>query len=130
MSETVSRIIDVIPPTRWKHVTGQDNPADCASRGILPSQLVDHNLWWYGPDWLRLDSAHWPISPEPNPPQEADELCAPPYNIVAVVPMEPVIPLDRSSSFSKLIKVTAWINRFIFNCRAHCKVMTDTAHSP
>ena len=125
----VSRIIDVIPPTRWKHVAGQDNPADCASRGILPSQLVDHNLWWYGPDWLRLDSAHWPISPELNPPQEADELCAPSYNIVAIVPMEPVIPLNRFSSFSKLIRVTAWIIRFIFNCRAHCKTTTVTARS-
>ena len=121
----VSRIIDVIPPTRWKHVRSQDNPADCASRGMLPSQLVDHNLWWYGPDWLQLDASHWPKSPGLEQVQEADELyTSSPVALIAVIQMEPVIPIDHFSSFSKLVRVTAWINRFIFNCQAHCKTTT------
>ena len=40
----VSHIINLIPPDRWNHVSGIVNPADCASRGILPSELIDHSL--------------------------------------------------------------------------------------
>ena len=38
----VSDINDCIPPNVWRHVDGQDNPADCASRGLQPSELL---LW-------------------------------------------------------------------------------------
>ncbi|UYV77693.1 hypothetical protein LAZ67_15001961, partial [Cordylochernes scorpioides] len=36
----------------WCHVDGRQNPADCASRGIFPSDLVEHPIWWNGPSWL------------------------------------------------------------------------------
>ncbi len=41
----VSTINDSIPPECWNHVSSVDNPADCASRGIYPSELSDHELW-------------------------------------------------------------------------------------
>ncbi len=56
----ISFIMDQIPPCRWYHVSGVDNPADCASRGIFPSQLVTFDLWWRGPTWLLLDPSQWP----------------------------------------------------------------------
>ena len=56
----VSFIIDRIPPNRWKHVPGEQNPADCASRGLLPLELVEHPLWWNGPHWLKDPPEHWP----------------------------------------------------------------------
>lgn len=37
---------------RWHWVSGKDNPADMASRGIFPSPLISAKLWWTGPDWL------------------------------------------------------------------------------
>ena len=40
----VSHTIELIPPDRWNHVKGTDNPADCASRGLFPSELLDHEL--------------------------------------------------------------------------------------
>ena len=45
----VSSIVDQIPPDRWNHVLGIENPADCASRGVSPSELLEHELWWKGP---------------------------------------------------------------------------------
>ena len=38
-------------PDRWNHVPGTNNPADfasrdCASRGLFPLELLDHELWW------------------------------------------------------------------------------------
>jgi len=47
----VSSIVHQIPPDRWSHVVGAENPADCASRGIFPLELWVHKLWWDGPSW-------------------------------------------------------------------------------
>ena len=55
--------IELIPPERWRHVVGTENPADCASRGLYPSELVDHHLWWNGPVWLKDLPSEWPKQP-------------------------------------------------------------------
>ncbi|GFT33535.1 integrase catalytic domain-containing protein [Trichonephila clavipes] len=44
----------------WHHVKSQENPANCASRGIAASKLKVHKLWWSGPQWLSQDSLHFP----------------------------------------------------------------------
>ena len=48
----VSELIDYVPPGCWRHVDGVDNPEDCDSRRVLPSELLKHDLWWNGPNWL------------------------------------------------------------------------------
>ena len=30
-----------------------DNPAACASRGLLPEEVAQHTLCWEGPSWLK-----------------------------------------------------------------------------
>ncbi|UYV64515.1 hypothetical protein LAZ67_3001068 [Cordylochernes scorpioides] len=48
--------IQELLPCRWMHVKGEDNPADLASRGISLDQLLDLELWWHGPPWLKTTS--------------------------------------------------------------------------
>ena len=115
----VSQIMELIPPDRWKHVVGADNPADCASRGLYPSEILTHHLWWNGPAWLKHDPPEWPTQSviEPNLPSgEADELYS--FACAMVVEEEPLLPCDRFSTFSRLKRVTAWTFRFIANCRS------------
>ena len=51
----VSEIVESIPPNRWQHVKGSDNPANSASRGLIPTELKKKsNQWWKGPYWLQL----------------------------------------------------------------------------
>ena len=45
----VSSFVEHIPPDRWNHVNGGENPANCASRGLFPSELLEYELWWKGP---------------------------------------------------------------------------------
>ena len=40
----VSEVMELIPPNRWQHVKGSDNPADSASRGVFPAELIKHVL--------------------------------------------------------------------------------------
>lgn len=36
-----------------KHVDSVDNPADIASRGCPPSELIGNELWWHGSQCLK-----------------------------------------------------------------------------
>ena len=40
----VAQVMELIPPDRWRHVISEDNPADCASRGVYPSEILTHTL--------------------------------------------------------------------------------------
>ena len=60
MSNRVAGIVDEVPATCWRHVSGVGNPADCASRGLMQSELIEHKLWWNGPEWLSEGATYWP----------------------------------------------------------------------
>ncbi|XP_077260903.1 uncharacterized protein LOC143896764 [Temnothorax americanus] len=65
----VTAIQEMLPQGSWHFIPGKQNPADCASRGLTPEQLINHNLWWNGPSWLSEPSSLWPkavskLSPE------------------------------------------------------------------
>lgn len=113
----ISFILDRIPPSRWNHVSGEQNPADCASRGLFPHELVNHHLWWNGPHWLRSAPSDWPRQTE-LPPNDSETEIVKTCHLTAVGTKDPLLPLDRFSSYSKLVRVTAWVMRFINNCRA------------
>ncbi len=120
VSNRVSTIVDAVPPSRWSHVSSPENPADCASRGILPYELLSHDLWWNGPKWLRLGIHQWPKSPSlsPNSPdEEAGEMCS----HAVMVSATSLIPLGRYSSFTRLLRVTAWIRRFVNNSHSQAQ---------
>ena len=48
----ISSILDLLLTRTWRHVPTEDNPAECASRGLLPKDLLAHTLWMWGPPWL------------------------------------------------------------------------------
>ena len=112
----VSSILDSVPPNQWNHVAGAENPADCASRGISPSELLEHNLWWKGPPWLHLSPDHWPkqcVLPCEPLSDEERHVCL----TMLAQPKEPIFPLNQYSTFTHLCRVAAWVLRFVSNCR-------------
>ncbi|CAB3984435.1 uncharacterized protein LOC110248986 [Paramuricea clavata] len=70
-SNRIAKIQDLIPPQRWKHVDGLQNPADVGSRGILAKEIKEHPLWWTGPDWLKQNQSNWPSKFTAPPSLEA-----------------------------------------------------------
>ena len=118
-----SSIVELLGPDRWRHIAGMENPADCASRGLFPSELIDHKLWWEGPEWLKFPSTQWPNqSPLPSVPEEEKEISL----ITIMKPTEPLIPIKQFSSFTHLKRVTAWILRFINNRRSGQQKISDS----
>lgn len=95
---------------------GLENPADSASRGLLPSELIHHELWWNGPQWLHSPPSEWPkqsasVRSEPSDEERKVSLHT------TVRHKTPIIPYDYFSSFARLKRVTAWVLRFIHNCQ-------------
>ena len=58
----ISAILELLP-TRWRYVPADSNPADCASRGLMPKELMAHSLWWEGPQWLQIEPPEYPPQP-------------------------------------------------------------------
>ena len=107
----------MVPPSCWRHVSGLENPTDSASRGIFPGEMARNHLWWHGPSWLQEPETDWPsnlkILDKPEPSEEGD-----PIPEITMLGVETSLPLlDRVSSYTHLIRVTAWMICFINNCK-------------
>ena len=53
VSNRVCKVRDRTDLAQWRHVPGEINPADLASRGCRPRRLVEDPMWLSGPEFLR-----------------------------------------------------------------------------
>ncbi|XP_055387374.1 uncharacterized protein LOC129615957 [Condylostylus longicornis] len=99
----------------WRHVPSKENPADCASRGMHPPDLIDFKMWWNGPEWLQKSESHWPtkiLLHDTDSEIRKSTLCH--NTIINDKECNEIHELEtRYSSFTKLINVTSYIKRFI-----------------
>ncbi|XP_029178110.1 uncharacterized protein LOC114945917 [Nylanderia fulva] len=117
VANRVAEVQNNLPSARWKHVPSKDNPADCASRGLLASELLTHPLWWTGPPWLKRPLTSWPAH-DVAIPLFSDAI----QKISSEVKKSPVLHIEGSeewdlmykfSSWTKLVRVTAYVHRFL-----------------
>jgi hypothetical protein len=57
-----------------KHVSGITNPADLASRGCDPVEILSNKSWWEGPPWLSMSEAQFPECVAEYRPEERESL--------------------------------------------------------
>lgn len=114
VSNRVHRIHTLLPHCQWGYVRSAINPADCASRGMLPSELISHSLYWCGPKFLYANVDTWDTSPTPIPVEQL-----PDTKIVSltVTVSEPSEWICRFSSNDRMLRVISWVRRFIFRCK-------------
>lgn len=115
VANRISEIQRSIPATHWRHVRSQDNPADCASRGLTPQKLSTHTLWWTGPQWLSDTQTMWPKLPDLLDTAEETRT-----NVNLAVQTTSNYGWDlitKISTWHRLTRTTAWCKRFIANCR-------------
>lgn len=115
VSNRVAQCQENLPPENFYHVAGSENPSDCLSRGMLPSQLVSHALWWNGPSWIRSPPSAWPI--KPFSPTMTNEL--PEHKVTVLTSTvqseQPVLRelAQRISTWDKLLRIVVLVLRFI-----------------
>ena len=106
----IASILELVPTQSWRHVPSGENPADIASRGLLPKDLVNCNLWWNGPHWLHGHPTIYPEQPLHIQPHKDIELKV---SAIHSIEVQSNIWLEAQfSSYKKLIRITAWIRRF------------------
>ncbi|GFY08243.1 integrase catalytic domain-containing protein [Trichonephila clavipes] len=120
VANRVSKIQTTIPSVEWCHVSGIENPADLGTRGLLPPQLVAHDQWIHGPLWLNQPMNETSSYKIPETFSFPDNALKEKRSVVTCVAKIVPLPefIDRISSFTKLVRVCAWILRFIKNSRS------------
>ncbi|XP_065178471.1 uncharacterized protein LOC135809125 [Sycon ciliatum] len=101
----------------WRHVPGVRNPADLPTRGMTVTQLAEESRWWHGPTFLAQQQSEWPDRRIAVPKELPQMLKTPEITMTAM--MSPPLRLSPNnySSWSRLVRVTAWCMRAIHNRR-------------
>lgn len=129
----------------WNHIAGADNPADLLTRGMSTVNLNMSGLWWHGPAWVKLDGSHWAkwnsnsswvenMNAQPmqcnslNVPnmmirsKKGKPLAIPIANNIATICThfkdEQLSLINKFSNLNKLLRITAYVFRFIDKLKA------------
>ena len=122
----VAAIQELSENFQWNHISGSDNPADIISRGLMPQEIQDCELWWNGPAFLQQPKSSWPksiITVNENDPEVAGEM----KKVSLTVRQSPTMLNyieTRYSEHWKIVKVMSYVKRFIFNCKNKTKRLT------
>ncbi|XP_065095804.1 uncharacterized protein LOC135717606 [Ochlerotatus camptorhynchus] len=115
VANRVSEIQHITKQGAWNHVAGLENPADIISRGMIPAQLQYESLWFNGPHWLKLDEHNWPSVHQIHE-EDFDPMDLEAKSMATALPV--VTPSDifsLRSSYTHLVRLTAWLRRFRYN---------------
>nr|XP_029713627.1 uncharacterized protein LOC115257813 [Aedes albopictus] len=111
VANRVAKIQAITEGCNWAHVSGKTNPADLISRGILPNEILENELWWSGPNWLKTPKHQWKASPIPDQtPLEMRKTFA---TCTAKENSFVTDFVERFSDYNKLIRTTAYWLRLI-----------------
>ncbi|XP_029165665.1 uncharacterized protein LOC114936590 [Nylanderia fulva] len=126
VANRVAAIHEAIPGAVWRHVPTEDNPADCASRGLMPRDLGMHQIWWNGPRWLTRPVEEWPATPldtRAEPPEER--------RVVHIaVQTEEEDFLTRFSTYGRALRSVAYVLRFLRKFRPVTRALAASELRP
>ncbi|XP_062715437.1 uncharacterized protein LOC134291545 [Aedes albopictus] len=134
----ITEILEVTEPCDWRYVPSKLNVADDATKWDGLPELSTESRWFRGPSFLWQTVDKWPPSISPKEATNTElrtslltHHCVP----------EPLVPIQNFSSWKRLQRVVALVQRFITNCRlriqrkpivrtplANCELRTAEAH--
>lgn len=118
VTNRVAKIQNLLPQCDWAHVDTTENPADPASRGLFPDDLVSCSLFRYGPTFLFYPENQWPsvavsdVLPEQQPEYKGSVKCV-------LICQEDDSFIKRFSSLCRMQRVLAYCLRFADRSRRH-----------
>ena len=127
INNRVTEIKDRTSNYDWRYCPTDSNPADLLSRGISSDKFKESKLWMHGPDWI-TDSFKWPtwtiechqilLTPTSDEVQSstASGETLNQWSDVTIG-IHHVIKINRYYSYQKLLRIVAYVLRFIQNCK-------------
>ena len=105
----------------WHYVSTTENPSDLGTRGVAPARI--DQFWLKGPKWL-TSVEEWPEKVEVRETAEAQTEALPRKNAALLQKQGNqnsqetwAEELIQKHKYWKLLRITAFIKRFIGNCR-------------
>ncbi|XP_078374406.1 uncharacterized protein LOC144657946 [Oculina patagonica] len=133
VNHRVAEIRRLTSKEEWRHCPGSLNPADLPSRGMTGREMVNCSTWWEGPEFLQLPENDWPhgqsvtetnndawLELVKNPPEVTHVLTAS-EGKPASINLTEIIKCEEFSTRDTLLRVTAYVMRFINNARRKVK---------
>ncbi|XP_069114290.1 uncharacterized protein [Argopecten irradians] len=121
IGKRVEEIKDLTQEFTWRYCPTNDNPADLLSRGISATNFGKSTKWINGPSWI-TNQTHWPqwnrnesivlTTVDSDVTNNNDSTQTLNTDIGCSV-----IDITRFNSYSRLLRVTAYVKRFLYNCR-------------
>ena len=112
MSNRVATLHDLSDSSKWHHCPGKQNPADLITCGLPAEELIKSDMWLQGPAFLTEERTCMEVS------EDKDELVSldtdtvnSTLTLLSMEP-EPLIKVERWSSYIKAIRVMGSILRF------------------
>ena len=121
----VQYIRDRSKPEQWRHVAGELNPADEASRGLTATELLQNSHWFVGPEFLQETVQTHPqlrVELDPNDQEVRKEVTTVLTTQQVRRDFPKVLEADRfkhSSSFYRLKQSIVCIQRMIERKRSN-----------
>lgn len=116
VSNRVAKIREISSPSQWRHVKGQENPADIASRGIEPGCSEKWTLWSQGPEFLHNPNIDLEASEMDYTLNDDDEGVRKSRAVLSTMGQADNFWSSLFSKFSswiRLVRVVSWILRAI-----------------
>ena len=131
ISNRVEKIKKMTDSGTWKYVKTNLNPADIGTRNISVQTFPDDNLWWYGPSFINqnvenvriIDENFNSVDVDVTAGQEVEK--ANPELVLTVdashdrLGVGRIIKFEQFSELKKLLRVVAYVFRFINHCRGN-----------
>ncbi|GFW21298.1 integrase catalytic domain-containing protein [Trichonephila clavipes] len=113
VSNRISEIQENTDPASWRHCSGKQNPADLLTRGLTSKELINSEKWWHGPEWLKYSENLWPkLEGFESLESEIVELKSS-LIVNLTITHNIIINPDKYSSLLKLLRITAYVFRFV-----------------
>ncbi|KFD45733.1 hypothetical protein M513_13392 [Trichuris suis] len=120
----VQEIQALVDSANWYYCAGKDNPEDLLSRGTAIENLKSNSYWWHGPAWLKMPEGFWPKDDKMSELTDVHTQTIKQERRKKIVGLLAEQNSDeqyslalRYSSFERLLRITAWLFRFMKNCR-------------
>lgn len=123
VANRVTEIQSLTKPESWSHCNGKHNLADLPTRGQSVDNLIDSHLWWNGPVFLL--SVNSVVSADVELPEEVNAKLGSEFQVAVQFSStdrrETLLDLCKYSKLSTVLRITAWVKRFLTNTRSWVK---------
>ena len=100
----------------WNYVKTNSNPADVITRFHEHVNFEENILWWKGPSFLHQSQYVIDENLPENLPEEKHIINAV-FENASKVNLDSIMDISKFSSYSRLVRVTSWLYRFIDNLK-------------